>query len=139
MLTNEELYAGFSREKMEQYDREARQRYGDSMVNEVNKRVRKMSKAQWQTVKQEGEDIARQMAGLMDLAVDDPDVQRMVSRHHAWIENFYEAPACVYRGLAELYVAHADFCAFYDKYRPGLAQFLKAAMEHYCATVIGEA
>jgi hypothetical protein len=37
----------------------------------------------------------------------------------------------MYRGLGRLYVEHEEFRAFYDKYRPGLADFMQAAMAYY--------
>ena len=71
------------------------------------------------------------IADLMDRAPDDPQVQQQIARHHAWIERFYPAPAEVYRGLGRLYVEHEEFRAFYEKYRPGLASFMQAAMAYY--------
>lgn len=35
-----------------------------------------------------------------------------------------------------LYVDHPDFRAFYEKVRPGLAQFMQAAMAHYADTAL---
>ena len=64
----------------------------------------------------------------------DADVQKAIARHHAHIEQFYPAPAEVYRGLGQLYVEHKEFRAFYDKYRLGLAGFMQAAMEYIAIT-----
>ena len=130
-LTDEELYEGFSKEQAERYSLEARQRYGTAQVEESERRLRKMSKAQWTALKQEGQDIYCGMAALMDKAPDDPQVQAMVARHHAMIEKFYPVTEEIYRGLGQLYVEHDEFRAFYEKIKPGLADFLKAAMDHY--------
>jgi len=67
----------------------------------------------------------------MDKPPDDPAVQKLIARHHAMIEQFYPAPAELYRGLGQLYAGHKDFRKFYDKYRPDLADFMEAAMAHY--------
>jgi hypothetical protein len=45
-------------------------------------------------------------------------VQTLIARQHAWIENFFPAPAKVFRGLGELYATHEEFRAFYDRYCP---------------------
>lgn len=136
MLTIEELYEGFSKEDTERYRREARENWGAEMVEATEQRMRKMSKAQWQAVGQQGEDATRLLASLMDKAPDDPAVQAAIAQHHAWIENFYPAPAALYRGLGQMYVEHPEFHSFYEKYRPGLAEFMQAAMAHYADTVL---
>jgi hypothetical protein len=48
----------------------------------------------------------------------------------------YPAPAELYRGLGQMYVEPPEFHAFYEKYRPGLADFMQAAMVHYADTVL---
>jgi DNA-binding transcriptional MerR regulator len=136
MLTVEELYEGFSREDAERYRREARANWGEERVEATEQRARKMSKAQWQAVGQQGEAATQLMASLMDKTPDDPAVQAAIAQHHAWIENFYPAPAELYRGLGQMYVEHPEFRAFYEKVRPGLAEFMQAAMAHYAGTAL---
>ena len=130
-MTDEELYEGFTKEQIERYKREARERFDPALVQESERRVSKMSKAQWNALKQEGDDVTRQIAALADRAPGDPEVQELIARHHAMIEQFYPASADVYRGLGQLYAEHAEFRKFYDKYRPGLSDFLKEAMAYY--------
>ncbi len=136
MLTVEELYEGFSKEDAERYRREARANWGDEMVEASEQRAARMSKAQWQAVGQQGEAATQLMASLMGQAPDDPAVQAAIAQHHAWIENFYPAPAELYRGLGQMYVEHPEFRAFYEKVRPGLAGFMQAAMAHYADTAL---
>ncbi len=87
-----------------------------------------MSNAQWAAVKEEGEEITRGIGALMDRPPDDTEVQGLVARHHAWIERFYPAPAERYRGLGALYAEHDKVRAYYDPYRPGLADYVRAAL-----------
>ena len=131
-LTDAELYEGFTKEQAERYQREARERYDPKLVEESERRVRKMTKAQWSTIKQEGDAVTRGLAALMDRSPGDPEVQQLVARHHAWIENFYTPTREVYRSLSQLYVENDEFRANYDRYRPGLADFMQAAMNYYC-------
>ncbi len=135
-LTDEELYAGFAPETIERYKREARERYDPELVAESERRVRKMSREQWEAVRAEGDQVTRGLAALMDRAPDDPEVQQLVARHHAWIENFYPCSAEVFRGLGQLYMSHPEFRATYDRYRSDLADFLGAAMAHYADVVL---
>jgi DNA-binding transcriptional MerR regulator len=137
-LTDAELYEGFSKEKIETYNREVRQTYDPDVVKEVERNVRNMSKAQWQDIKDEGGAIAAELAKLIDHDPAEPDVQTLIARQHAWIENFFPAPAKVFRGLGELYATHKEFRAFYDRYAPGLADFMREAMNHYADTKLTE-
>lgn len=135
-LTDEELYEGFTPEQRERYAREVRERYDPALVAESQRRIRAMSREQWNALKQEGHEVTVALAALADRAPDDPDVQALIARHHAWIERFYPCSAEVYRGLAQGYAEHPDFRAFYDRYRPGLADFLHAAMTHFADSVL---
>ena len=132
-LTDAELYAGFTQEQKERYEREVNQKYDPALVEESHRRLRKMTKSQWQAVKEEGDAVTRQLAKLIDSPVEDPSVQAAVARHHAWIENFFPANAQVYRALGNGYAENPEFREFYDKYHPGLADFMSAAMEYYAA------
>ena len=130
-LTDEELYEGLPKEQVERWKREANERYDPKLVAESNRRVQAMSKGQWNDVKTEGEAIARRMAELMGRPADDPEVQATIARQHAWIENFYPCSAQVFQGLGQLYAENPEFRANYDKYRPGLPDFMCAAMTYY--------
>lgn len=135
-LTDEELYAGFTPEQRERYRREARQMYDPALVDESEKRVKKMTRAQWTAVGAEGEAVTAGLAALADRDPGDPEVQALIARHHAWIENFYPCSGEVYRGLGQGYAQHPEFRAFYEKYRPNLADFMAAAMAIYADQVL---
>jgi DNA-binding transcriptional MerR regulator len=130
-MTDAELYEGFTPEQIERYTREVNERYDPKIVAESNRRVRNMSKAQWQAVKAEGGAVAQQLADLMDKKPSDAAVQAAIARHYAWVDNFWHPTAESYRGLGQGYAEHPEFRAFYEKYRPGLADFMYAAMSYY--------
>lgn len=130
-LTDAELYEGFSQEQIESYKREVQERYDPELVAESNRRVSKMSKAQWKAIGADGEAVTRRMAELMGRDPGDAEVQQTMARHHAWIKNFYPCSAEVYRGLGELYTSDERFRAFYEAYAPNLADFMQAAMNVY--------
>jgi DNA-binding transcriptional MerR regulator len=137
-LTDEELYGGFSTEQIERYKREARQMWGTQVVEESERKVKKLSREQWKAVGAEGEAVTVALAAVADRDPSDDQVQALIARHHAWIEHFYPCSAGRYRGLAQLYVEHPEFRAFYEKYRPGLADFMAEAMNHYADEVLVE-
>ena len=130
-LTDEELYEGFTQEQVERYEKEVEDQYDPELVKESKRRIGKMSKAQWQGIKTDGDEVTRLIASLADREPSDPAVQAAIARHHAWIENFYPAAADVYRGLGSLYTGNDEFRQNYDKYRRGLTNFMQAAMTYY--------
>lgn len=133
-LTDEELYKGFSKEQIERYHKEVDDKFGPGTVQASRERIGKLSKKQWRAVKEEGDAIALEMAELMELPPESPEVQKLVRRHHAWIENFWSPNAETYKGLGREYAENPEFRAFYDKYKSGLADFFCAAMEYYAGT-----
>ena len=134
VLTDEELYEGFSKERIERYNREVDEKFGTGTVQASRERIGKLSKKQGQAVKGEGGAIALEMAELMGLPPESPEVQKLVKRHHAWIENFWTPNAESYKGLGREYAANPEFRAFYDKYKVGLADYFCAAMQYYADT-----
>jgi DNA-binding transcriptional MerR regulator len=135
-LTDEELYEGFTKEEIEEYKREVREKYDPALVAESDRRVRAMSKAEWKAIGAEGEAVTSALAALAGREPGDSEVQALIARHHAWIEHFYPCSAEIYRGLGQMYVEHPKFRAFYEKYRPGLADFMAAAMNVYADQVL---
>ena len=130
-LIDKELYEGFTQQQIERYEKEVDEQYDPKLVKESRRRIGKMSKAQWQGIKDDGDGVTRLIASLADRAPDDAEVQAAIARHHAWIENFYPAAADVYRGLGCLYSENDEFRQTYDKFRPGLADFMKEAMTYF--------
>ena len=132
MLTDQDLYAGFTPEKISSMKKEARARWGEDVVETSERQVRAMSRERWAAVQAEGGAIALDMAALQGRNPSDPAVQAVVERHRAWIEIFWTPDATSYRGLGEAYAVHPEFRAFYEKVAPGLADFLHRAIDHYC-------
>jgi len=130
-LTDAELYEGFTDAEIQKIKQEVQEHYDSELVKISNQNVRNMSKSQFQDVKEEGENIAREMAELMDQDVANPEVQALIARHHALNEQFYPTSAEMYRGLGQMYTQDDRFRAYYDKYHVGLADFMAAAMAYY--------
>ena len=85
----------------EQYEREALETYDPVLVKQVNDKVKRWSKEKWDSVQWEGNELSKSLAKLMGTPVDHPDVQQLIARHHAYLENFYDASAEMYKGLAQ--------------------------------------
>ncbi|MDQ1301909.1 MAG: hypothetical protein QG637_1831, partial [Chloroflexota bacterium] len=139
-LTDEEIYEGFSpeeRAKFKGYEAEAAERWGE-LAAESGRRVRQMTKAQWQAIGQEGGAVTQRMAELMGQPISAPAVQTAIAGQHAWIENFYPCSAEVFRGLGQMYVDDPRFAANYEKVKPGLAVFMRDAMAYYADNTLAK-
>ena len=132
-LTDEELFEGLLPEQAERYGRQARQLWGQE-VDQTEDRIRMLSKEQWAAVKQAGGKVTNLLADLMDRDPSNQPVQEAGAQHHAWLENFYPVIEERYRGIGQMYAEHPEFQAFYEKVKPGLADFMRAAIEAYCDT-----
>ena len=132
-MTDAELYEGFSQEQIERYKREAREKYGEKIVEESEQRVKGMSKDHWQAINAEGDAATQAIAELAGQGCEpgNPEVQRNIARHYAWIDHFWHPTPESYAGLGRTYAENPEFRAFYDKYRPGFADFMAAAMAYY--------
>jgi len=71
-----------------------------------------MSRTQFDELKAEGESVTRAIAALMDRASEDPEIQTLIARHQAWVDQFYHTLADLYRGLGLPYTEHGEFKAY---------------------------
>jgi DNA-binding transcriptional MerR regulator len=136
MLSDEQLYEGFRKEEIEEMKAEAAERWGDGEAYRISrKRLANMTKEQWATVKAEGDSVEKASAAafLAGAFPGSPEALRLMERKAAWLRNFYEPSAELFRGLGEMYAADGRFRKTYDRYATGLADWLKEAMATYAA------
>lgn len=130
-MNEKEMFGGFDQSK---YEEEARQRWGSTdAYKESMRRTQRYTNEDWAQIKAESDAFERGLAERMDRSPTDQEVQALVGHHHKHIcERFYDCPLEMYRGMGEMYVTDTRFTAYWDKIRPGLAQFVKAAIDAYC-------
>lgn len=128
----EELFEGF---RNDPYAAEARERYGEQAV-ESQRRAAGWDDVTAGRIKDEGDAIHRELAAAMQAgtAPDDPGVQEVVARHHAWVSHFWTPDRDAYIGLGRLYVDDERFTASIDSTAPGLAAYLRDAIAAYAAS-----
>jgi MerR family transcriptional regulator, thiopeptide resistance regulator len=129
-MAAKDLYAGFDHS---QYEAEARERYGDEVVDR--------STANWERLGADGqsrlaEEHTAVATGLAELLRDGADVgdrrvQALVERHYRWVATFWTPDREAYVGLGRMYVDDERFTATYDAFAPGLAVYLRDAMAVY--------
>lgn len=131
-MSESEMFEVFDRKQLEEWREEARQNWGSENVDESWRRASKYTKEDWTKIQAEGQEYTVAIAGLMDRNPADPEVQRQVGRHFKLInDRFYTCTPDVFRGLGEMYVQDSRFAEFYEKVKPGLADFMRQAMAVY--------
>ena len=131
----DDMFEAFGDFDPAQYEDEARQRWGETdAYTESARRTATYTKADWQRVKQEGDEITAAFVGALDRGLDPagPDVQAIAGRHWDYLARwFYEPSVDLYAGLGDLYVNDPRFTKNIDKARTGLAAYQRDAMRAY--------
>ena len=137
MMDDKDLYKGFSEEKKNAIRQEVAHRWGKNELEATEDRIRQLGKEGWQDHKKKEKEVSQLLADLMDLPPESDQVQQAIALHHKLMNLYYEVSEERYRGLAQMYVADDRFKAHYEQHRPGLAEFVKAAILVYCDNGMG--
>lgn len=132
MMTDKELYEGFSQEEIDSMRKEVKKRWGAEELLEVEERIQKLGKDGWENHKAKGEEINQLLAEIIDLHPSEKQVQQLVAMHFKHLNFYYEVTKERYEGLGKMYVEDERFKAHYEKYRDGLAVFLRDAIFIFC-------
>jgi hypothetical protein len=115
------------------YADEARRRWGHTEAyRQMAERMEKMTKAGLARIKDEGDRLMKEIVANREDGPTGAAVQALIARHYDALRTWYEPDLSMYRGLADMYVADQRFAAYYDKYAPGLATFMRDAMHAFC-------
>lgn len=130
-MKDEELYGNFSKEEMERYNKEAREKWGRTEAfKQSEARVKKMDKEGLKRVLEESGKLTEEIAECMKSGTPSTSekAQKLIARHYAGLRAFYEPNLELYQGLAEMYVADERFKQNYEKVAKGLAEYLRDGM-----------
>lgn len=132
-VRGEEMYDAFKDDDVKQYQEEVKQRWGDTdAYRQSTAKVGKMTKAEMDKLKEDGKKFTQTLADAMGKDMASPEVQALIAQHHEGVNFFYECQPAMYRNLGQMYVDDPRFTAYYDKFRPGLAKFVRDAINVYC-------
>jgi len=138
-MTIEELYEPFAPQKQAEYEAWLIETYGGDMAERIAK-----SK---EAIQEIPDGMAGAMAelreieaGLVELheagtAADDKAAHALLDQHRALMARLWgrTCPGAAFAGLAEIYLAHPDFVARYERLSPRFSQWLPAAMTAHAA------
>jgi len=128
-----EYYEGLSDDQIEEYRKEARQRWGEDAVNESESKVMQMGKDGFAAQQAKGDAIFKAMAELMPKGPASTEVQQQVRLWREWLECFSSYSDEAVLELGRMYSKDPRFAAFFAKYHPDLPAFFSQAVACHCA------
>ena len=135
-MQDDELYDGFSKEELEAWNKEAKERWGHTaQYKQSAGKYESLSKEEKLKMKKNADALMEAIVANMDKAPDSPEVQVLVQQHYDSLKFFYEPNLEMYRGLADLYVGYQGdtrFRAYFEKYDEKLPEFMRDAIYAYC-------
>ncbi|WP_432666430.1 MerR family transcriptional regulator [Wukongibacter baidiensis] len=136
-MNKKDMFKAFDMSDIEKhkkkYAKEVREKYGEKVAEECERKTSSYREKDWEQIQSTSDEIYRKLAELMDVAPENQDVQQLIGEFRQFITKyFYDCTLEVFRGLGDLYVSDERFTAFYEKYRPGLAAFVRDAINIYC-------
>jgi MerR family transcriptional regulator, thiopeptide resistance regulator len=129
-MSKKKIFEGFSKEKQEQYEKEAVDNWGDNAAQSI-KLWNSYSDERKEEIMQEGNDVYEEIVASMDKGANSPEVQALLVRWHEHLRYFYEPTIELLGGLGNMYYEHADFNATFTKIDPALPAFLKESIAVY--------
>lgn len=140
-MNDKEKFEGFKQKLVDDnektYGKEIRESYGDDTVNASNAKLKGMSQQQWDANQKLSEEINSKLAQAVGQGGPSSRLAQEVCDLHRqwlcffWADGIYSKEA--HRSMGEMYVADARFKKYYDDITPGAAEFLKQALDIYCA------
>jgi DNA-binding transcriptional MerR regulator len=131
-MTTEEMFDGFAHHP---YEAEARERYGDEVVDESWQRIRNLTGADAELARTGHAQVHSGLAPLLaaGVPVTDQRVQDLIALHHRVTTLFWDPTPDAYEALGRMYVEDERFQRTIGG--PELARYLRDAMAVHAATL----
>lgn len=130
-LSNKEKFAGISIQ-YSQFEDEARRRWGNQSVDEVNTKIKTLSVYEQIDLSNRWDMIFGKLASLRNKSADSKEVQITIKEWHDFLnENFSTYSYEAFRGLGQLYRSDNRFSEYIDQYGEGLVKLMSQAMQVY--------
>lgn len=131
-MTTEQMRELFGDGFREEYQAEAEQRWGDTpQWKQSQERQKSWSPADWARIKDDTETLEADLADALGrgVAPDSDEAAALAERHLEQLRVHYDCDHAFQARLATMYTDDPRFAAHYDERRPGLARFVREAIE----------
>jgi len=129
-MTNQDKFAGFDFSS-NPYEQEARERWGDKVVDDSNDRLNKMSKKEQGQLGEEMNAIYRKLAQIRHGSPASDEAQQATGEWFQMLNRMGSYSLEAFKGLGQMYVDDERFTRNIDQFGEGLAAFMRDAMAEY--------
>lgn len=130
-MTVDDLFSGFSEEQQAEYEKEAAQTYDPEIVKASTAKWRAMSKAEQQHILEESKQVYVDIIAAMPKGAASPEVQACIERWRRNMDYFWTPKPEQLAYFGDLYNNDPRFKANFEKMAPGLAEFMREAINVY--------
>ncbi len=126
-LTAEEKLAIFGESYNEEWETEAKERWGDTEEwQQSQERTSRFTKDDWTRYRADTDALHSRLAGgfRAGYAPESPEAMDLAEEHRQWVSRMWDCTPEMHRGLADMYLADPRFTKTYEDLAPGLAQWL---------------
>ncbi|MDR3584745.1 MAG: MerR family transcriptional regulator [Desulfosporosinus sp.] len=136
-MMDKEKFEGFKQKLVAdneaKYGKEIHEKYGETVVNKSNQKVKGMTQEQYNAVTKLATEVIETLQAAF--LTGDPAgelAQKTADLHRQWLCFYWDGYTKEsHAGLAQMYVDDPRFTAYYDKKQPGAAKFLRDAVQVY--------
>ena len=131
-MKDQEIFDGFGISIVKQANLAAEEIVGKSVKNPTKSvtDVEKRGKASYEAITKTAHGLFKELVRCIEQGQDPAsvEVQRIIKKHHAFVEEHQKATPEVYKAMAELYEDHPEFRKQLDPFHPQLATFMAKGM-----------
>lgn len=138
-MTDQEKFEAFKKDKIrqneDQYGEEIREKYGEEVINQSNKKFEAMTEDEYKAFEKSVETLNQKLAEATKTSKPESKLGQEVAKLHqdwlrsVWPDGHYTEEA--HYNLSLMYVQDDRFKAYYEKIAPGAAEFLHEALKIY--------
>ena len=131
IMTKEEMFEVFGDFDPKEHEAEVEERWAGPALEQSKRRTKSYGKDQWKEAMAEAGSITAELTERLRAgdAPEDEATMDLAEQHRLHIDRwFYECSHDMHAGLGDMYVADPRFTEYYEKYAPGLAEFVRSAI-----------
>lgn len=136
-MSDKEKFEGFKKKMISdnegKYGKEIREKYGDEAIDISNNKIKNMTQEEYDKVTTIENDMFEALYAALETGNASGELaQKAADLHRQWISFYWDSYTKeAHAGVAQMYAMDERFKAYYDKKKPGSAEFLRDAIQVY--------
>jgi len=127
----EDLYGSFTREQIEEYRQEVREKWGEEALRQSDERIMSWTPEDYAWIEQESREIITGIVARINREPHDAEVQELMQRYYDYMNRFFDCSIEIFRALGHGYVEDERFAAYFRQFHEDMPAFMRDAMAAY--------